>query len=702
MRTTGKKQILSTDALNSHGAIIPAEAINWSGFDKNPVLLYNRTTEAHNGVAVGLVANTEVVGGKAVGELVFMENNEDADIAFEKYSQGILNYVSVGGTAIGKYDENKIFNVEEYRLNEISLVRHPANMECAPIEDEEIPLAASADAPITRYLTMCAELRTLDDNTNINQTSMEQEIKNVEVPANEPVVETPETEETLVVETPETPATEQEPEVETPETEETPVVETPETPAETVTQTVEASATVIAGTQNVVKEPALPEGMQWHEKQSLKTKPLNMDKTFKELLCSEDFTGRMRALGNEFRTSDPSNPVAQQTQENKNLIVAMACSMLNTPEMVNILSVTKIDNQTNTATSKYTNALEMVMDCAAGNAAAATLAAADLGVINWLSMVYQQLFANDTFTRSIRFVPMSDRAGAIFVESQVRSPRSFGNVAPIARPEYIYEDIKRTIERKVMTFDPITFQHPELAILNYDKRGYGVSESTKRMLQDAATYWLQVYANTPGIYVQGTTGDVVNTTNMFPIEAPLSNLNVHKPTVADLIALEGAFLMNNYSLSGRPIEVVASAQIYSMIAGDPEFRSSRTLELDANLGAHINFSSMRITPRNPVARYNTATPGFELDPALYTDFITQPNGSSVAVTPATTTAQHEGAAIAFVENEVIAGIGAIELIVVNNPYSYGSTISGWMSTGATVARSNGVGVGAIVPTVEVP
>ena len=75
------------------------------------------------------------------------------------------------------------------------------------------------------------------------------------------------------------------------------------------------------------------------------------------------------------------------------------------------------------------------------------------------------------------------------------------------------------------------------------------------------------------------------------------------------------------------------------------------------------------------------------------------DGSIDALTAAVTTANHVGAAVAFVEGEIIAGVGSIDVTVMPDPVNYGITMSGWMSTGATVARENGKGVAVIAPAV---
>ena len=89
MRVSEKKQVLTTSAVNLNGVQIPTDCIDWSVYDKNPVLLYNRANESHKGVVVGKVLNRERVGDAIVANLAFMERNEDADIAFEKYDQGV-------------------------------------------------------------------------------------------------------------------------------------------------------------------------------------------------------------------------------------------------------------------------------------------------------------------------------------------------------------------------------------------------------------------------------------------------------------------------------------------------------------------------------------------------------------------------------------------------------------------------------------
>lgn len=662
MRTIDKLQIITTGITDSNGNRIDPDIIEWEEFDKNPILQYDKRDEGHYGVAVGTVTDRQKVRNGWAGRLNFMENLEDADIAYQKYSQGVLKFVSIGGFAAGIINENGEYETVRYKPREVSLVKFPANIECGQVDkktltasETEIVNQMTSNGHVIRYLTMSAEL-----NEPVNE------------PATDP---TPEPVEPLNA-TVDEPTTDPAPE---------PVEPINASAIEPVNEPLNAAAT---------NQP--PAGMNWHERNnSNQQTSLNMIiPEFKQLNCDADFQRRLNAFNAAFRTGAQA---ADKNPDNIETVKILASSMLQDEKLVILASAT---NVTDNVTKERKNALNLLVECAAGGAAAATLAAADLGVIKYLSLFYGRMFANDTFRRAVRFVPMSDRTGAIYIESGINAPTYMGNVTPINAPRYFYDDIKRTIARKVFAFTPITFQHADMAVLAYDKQSLGLRDQMGRLMQDISTYWLNVIGNTPDIHRLTTSGDPISTQGLFPIEAPQSNITILKPTLSDLIQWQGMFLMDNYRLEDNLLEVVLPANVYTMLAGDPELRNSLTMENQSNLGVSIGFSATRITPRNPVVRYNTTSNEPELDPAMYTDNLTQDDGTWTRATPATTTPQHIGAGVAFVENQVLAGVGTIELITMPDPMNYGTTISGWVSTGATVARANGVGAGLVTPAVQ--
>ena len=657
--------MLTTGIVDLNNNQIDVDAIDWSMFDRNPVLRYDRKNEGHKGVVIGKVIERERVGNGFAGRLVFMERFEDADIAFEKYDQGVLTYVSIGGYGLGQENEDGVFVCEKYVPREVSLVAFPANMECHPINESEV--TASEKRVIDQLKVTGSEVRYLSMSTGMPYDTYMGQIEAAAEGEGEPVEAAA-------------------------EGEGGPVEAAAEGEGEPVEAAAEGEGENIEASQG---RRAMPAGMAWHEHNIKPQSTIStMNKTYKELICDREFQNRLEAVNAAFRSG---STVMDNTPENVETMQILASSMLADERMVVLASAC---NFTNGVTHERKNGLCMLVECAAGGAAAATLTAADLGVIKWMSLFLEKLLPNNTFMRSIRFVPMSDREGAIYIESGINPATYTGAVTPVNAPKYFYDDVKRTIARQVFSIQPITFQNADMAILAYDKQSWGWTTAMDSLMSDVCTYILQVIANTAGISKIPTTGSSFSSSGLFPIEAPNSAVTIKGVVADDIIMTEGAFLLQNYALNNRKVEIVLPANLYTKLATDATFKTLLTPHLSGSVGSGFEYSGSRITARNPVARYNLTSSAAELDPAMYADGTVANNGKITDVSPASTTAKHVGAGVAFVEGEVIAGVGTIDVIVMPDPQNYGYTMSGWMSTGATVARSSGVGAALIVPTEE--
>ena len=701
--------MLTTGIVDLNNNQIDVDAIDWSMFDRNPVLRYDRKNEGHKGVVIGKVIERERVGNGFAGRLVFMERFEDADIAFEKYDQGVLTYVSIGGYGLGQENEDGVFVCEKYVPREVSLVAFPANMECHPINESEV--TASEKRVIDQLKVTGSEVRYLSMSTGMPYDTYMGQIEAAAEGEGEPVEAAAEGEGEPVEAAAEG---EGEPVEAAAEGEGEPVEaaaegegEPVEAAAEGEGEPVEAAAegggepveaAAEGGGENIEASQgrrAMPAGMAWHEHNIKPQSTIStMNKTYKELICDREFQNRLEAVNAAFRSG---STVMDNTPENVETMQILASSMLADERMVILASAC---NFTNGVTHERKNGLYMLVECAAGGAAAATLTAADLGVIKWMSLFLEKLLPNNTFMRSIRFVPMSDREGAIYIESGINPATYTGAVTPVNAPKYFYDDVKRTIARQVFSIQPITFQNADMAILAYDKQSWGWTTAMDSLMSDVCTYILQVVANTAGISKIPTTGSSFSSSGLFPIEAPSSAVTIKGVVADDIIMTEGAFLLQNYTLNNRKVEIVLPANLYTKLATDATFKTLLTPHLSGSVGSGFEYSGSRITARNPVARYNLTSSAAELDPAMYADGTVANDGKITDVSPASTTAKHVGAGVAFVEGEVIAGVGTIDVIVMPDPQNYGYTMSGWMSTGATVARSNGVGAALIVPTEE--
>ena len=699
--------MLTTGVVDLNNNQIDVDAIDWSMFDRNPVLRYDRKNEGHKGVVIGKVIERERVGNGFAGRLVFMDRFEDADIAFEKYDQGVLTYVSIGGYGLGQENEDGVFVCEKYVPREVSLVAFPANMECHPINESEV--TASEKRVIDQLKVTGSEVRYLSMSTGMPYDTYMGQIEAAAEGEGEPVEAAAEGEGEPVEAAAEG---EGEPVEAAAEGEGEPVEaaaegegEPVEAAAEGEGEPVEAAAegggepveaAAEGGGENIEASQgrrAMPAGMAWHEHNIKPQSTIStMNKTYKELICDREFQNRLEAVNAAFRSG---STVMDNTPENAETMQILASSMLADERMVVLASAC---NFTNGVTHERKNGLCMLVECAAGGAT--TLTAADLGVIKWMSLFLEKLLPNNTFMRSIRFVPMSDREGAIYIESGINPATYTGAVTPVNAPKYFYDDVKRTIARQVFSIQPITFQNADMAILAYDKQSWGWTTAMDSLMSNVCTYILQVIANTAGISKIPTTGSSFLSRGLFPIEAPDSAVTIKGVVADDIIMTEGAFLLQNYALNNRKVEIVLPANLYTKLATDATFKTLLTPRLSGSVGSGFEYSGSRITARNPVARYNLTSSAAELDPAMYADGTVANDGKITDVSPASTTAKHVGAGVAFVEGEVIAGVGTIDVIVMPDPQNYGYTMSGWMSTGATVARSSGVGAALIVPTEE--
>ena len=679
--------MLTTGIVDLNNNQIDVDAIDWSMFDRNPVLRYDCKNEGHNGVVIGKVIERERVGNGFAGRLVFMDRFEDADIAFEKYDQGVLTYVSIGGYGRGQENEDGVFVCEKYVPREVSLVAFPANMECHPVNESEV--TASEKRVIDQLKVTGSEVRYLLMSTGMPYDTYMEQIEAAAEGGGEPVEAAAEGGGEPVEAAAEGGG---EPVEAAAEGGGEPVEAAAEGGGEPVEAAAEGGGENIEASQG---RRAMPAGMAWHEHNIKPQSTIStMNKMYKELICDREFQNRLEAVNAAFRSG---STVMDNTPENVETMQILASSMLADERMVILASAC---NFTNGVTHERKNGLRMLVECAAGGAAAATLTAADLGVIKWMSLFLEKLLPNNTFMRSIRFVPMSDREGAIYIESGINPATYTGAVTPVNAPKYLYDDVKRTIARQVFSIQPITFQNADMAILAYDKQSWGWTIAMDSLMSDVCTYILQVVANTTGISKIPTTGSSFSSSGLFPIEAPSSAVTIKGVAADDIIMTEGAFLLQNYSLNNRKVEVVLPANLYTKLATDSTFKTLLTPHLSGSVGSGFNYSGSRITARNPVARYNLTSSAAELDPAMYADGTVANDGKITEVSPASTTAKHVGAGVAFVEGEVIAGVGTIDVIVMPDPQNYGYTMSGWMSTGATVARSNGVGAALIVPTEE--
>ena len=127
-----KRIVFSNSTPNDQGGIIPNEAIDFSRFLLNPVIL-----KQHNwsGEPLGLMSDIKIEDGKYTGLPKFHGITQDSKEYKEMYDGGWLRACSIGGEAIWKsnaagqniLDKDGLRQCEKFFLYEISMVTLPSN-----------------------------------------------------------------------------------------------------------------------------------------------------------------------------------------------------------------------------------------------------------------------------------------------------------------------------------------------------------------------------------------------------------------------------------------------------------------------------------------------------------------------------------------------------------------------------------------------
>lgn len=726
-------QILSNEAQNSKGFHVINDSIDWKRFKKNPVLKYNDRDQEHYGVNIGRVENIRLVDGKWVGELVFGPS-ELAQKAKADYEAGILNAVSIFGPA--KIVERRGRRVTTYfEVWEISLVGIPSNPDTVAIRDskeglsvdfsfkeieelEVVGLSAKDENIINQFIDsmteeqkpdekkdsglimqflsvaksflskigkaeldkfMQAESATGDEHVegslntalsaNLNDTSKEKGEETI-------------TSENAVKENPEDKPKEElsagETKVEEPLRKE----ETKEEPVKPTGLSVSEDAKIFKSDKETKIERKMPMPFS-----NYISDPANASKIQKVI-------GLSAITDNE----DPLAPVAlsAETKESIDALQELCASMSTDKRFMSIAENITFDVNG----GKQTPASETIQGLASGALSSQFLQNADLAKIVWTGEFVRQLLPNDSWASRVRRVSVRDRQGVIWIESAMNPEIYFGDRAPVNAMNYLYDDLPRALNSKVIAIQPTLWQTSNTQILAYNDFATGQSEMFRILSTAAHNYWLQSIAEQiPATNHIAMSGEVFDSANRFPIN-PNAAGNLYGLSIGDIIDVQGSFLSRNLGFTNGDGVMVLATPYFSAFKKSPEIQTILTRELGQTRPDLVNYGGFNITNRSIIAAYNTAT-NTVVDAELYYDKPVAPVTGAIDDThdrPVLAATVYD-IGLAFVPEEVIVGIGNINVHMVSDPNSYGYKVSADFRTGATIRRSSGVGVALLRPTV---
>lgn len=169
--------VISTSKLNSYGGRVLTGGIDFSQYQKNPIVLWmhNRPwgDRKDEPLPIGKMENLRVEGDKLIGSVVFDENDEFAMQIKGKYDKGILNMVSAGLDVVELTDDlssllpgQRRMTISKSRLREVSCVDIGANDDSLKLYYNN--MGVQLDSELDKIVPLLAKR-----NKNLNETNME-------------------------------------------------------------------------------------------------------------------------------------------------------------------------------------------------------------------------------------------------------------------------------------------------------------------------------------------------------------------------------------------------------------------------------------------------------------------------------------------------------------------------------------------------
>lgn len=713
------RQVLSNETINDHNMVVLSDGIDWSRYEKNPVLLENHDWDSQ---PIGNVVNIHREGNDWIGTLKFAEGTERGKTAKYLYENGFYRAVSIGGVSREIEDESTGVKYATYFLvYEVSLCSLQSNSDAvSDFKGEKVMLAAEfAPSQTERITTLSAKDHLLINKYKSNMT--QEDPKDGTIRKEDPAKEAT----TLSAAEP-APAAENEAELRTLNAEDTESIaekivtklksffgaagkeaekqpEPQKAPAPEPTPTTLASAAE-AGVQHkeATSEAGKAQIIDPH-KINLKAS-METNKTLHQFLATTEGKTKFNAAA-RLLTVAPTDVCRPEHASKVEAARELAAIVSSDEGFKAFMGNINVRNGEGRYEKLSTIAERTAVKLASGANFVTT--SPDLAVVEWLSLFYQQLLPANTWAARCARTSGSDKQGIIWVESAISPKIYYGDRAPLNVADYLYDDDPIGLVTKVFSLQPILWQAANTDILAYDDRSWGQSEAVRFMVNAIHNYALQKIAEGAGASVpmSGVAADGTvkhfAATDAFPVNSKAAG-DLLELSPNDLIKAQTKFVNWNYDIKDGDIDCVMDAAYMEQLLSNPYLTSLLTKtagEMRPMLGKYSAFNFMS---RSTTSAYDTATSKV-VDPELYCDGKVQANGTIPEYTAPVLAKTAYGLAISFIPSQVILAMGNTNVHVVADPNSYGWKFSMDMRFGAGSARKGGKGIVNIVPvTYPVP
>lgn len=699
------RQVLSNETINDYDMVVLSDGIDWSRYEKNPVLLENHDWDSQ---PIGNVVSIHREGNDWIGTLKFAEGTERGKTAKYLYENGFYRAVSIGGVSREIEDESTGVKYATYFLvYEVSLCSLQSNSDAvSDFKGEKVMLAAEF-APIQteRITTLSAKDHSLINKYKSNMTQGNP--KDGTIQKDDPAKEA-----TTLSATEPVPAAENEAELRTLNAEDT------ESIAEKIVTKLKSFFGAAGKEAEKQPEPqkapepepkptTLTSAAEAGKAQIIDPHKINLkasmetNKTLHQFLATTEGKTKFNAAARLLTVAptDVCRPEHASKVEAARELAAIVSSDEGFKAFMGNINVRNGEGRyEKLSTIAERTAVKLASGADSSNFVTTS---PDLAVVEWLSLFYQQLLPANTWAARCARTSGSDKQGIIWVESAISPKIYYGDRAPLNVADYLYDDDPIGLVTKVFSLQPILWQAANTDILAYDDRSWGQSEAVRFMVNAIHNYALQKIAEDAGASVpmSGVAADGTvkhfAAADAFPVNSAAAG-DLLELSPNDLIKAQTKFVNWNYDIKDGDIDCVMDAAYMEQLLSNPYLTSLLTKtagEMRPMLGKYSAFNFMS---RSTTSAYNTATSKV-VDPELYCDGKVQANGTIPKYTAPVLTATAYGLAISFIPSQVILAMGNTNVHVVADPNSYGWKFSMDMRFGAGSARKGGKGIVNIVP-----
>lgn len=700
-------QVLSNESLNDKGYVILSDGLQWDRYRKNPILLYDHDWSK----PIGFVNGIRREGDKWIGRLNFDGVTDLSREAKGMYEAGTLRAVSIGGKAYYTEHDGVKF-ATRFDVYEISLVTIPSNedavssregddkimaVQFSALESEAVvELSSSQNQLITNYLTKMEQ-----ENNKPAEAAVQEELS-----ANKP-------EEAAAAEQ-EAPAAA--PEAETVVEEEkkfenfaSRMIDAIKSAFRSNVEAVVEAAAAAPKTEVVVEEelsaaapepepapvPRMLDVEDIKKKTSTQTFRSNMEKmTVHEYLRTpagrDKFSEIVRFSANREGLSAEKWAADSRVDLVREFVHFAATDRAFMAAMKDVAFTAPGTSNPYGTLAEATARMESFVSGL--NSANFIETNPDLAKIEWSTMLYRELFPDDSWADRIPRISAEDAAGVIWINSAIKPKIYFGNRAPLNVAGETYDDTPVGIVMKLFALQNIIWQQANTDLLVYDDKALGMAESLRWLALRAHNFYIQKLAEAASVKV-ATTGDAFASANQFPDNAKAAG-NIKKLTPNEFLALQTGFINQNFVMETFAAEMVYPAIMHQQIQENAQLVNLLTKNAGSMRPSFAEYSGFTMRPRSGTTLYDTASSKV-VDPELYLDGKIQDNGSVPVYTAPEIATTAYSVGLGFIPSEAIIGIGRTNVHMVADPANYGWRMSMDMRTGAAAGRKGGLGIGLI-------